>query len=219
MLKSLTQRTLVLVFLSLTTTNWAQQDPEARKVLDAMSNKYQGLSSFSADLVQVLSNSSQGLNERISGQIAVSGNKYWLDMGSQEMANDGEKVYVYLEEVNEITIDFFYPEDGSINPSEIYNIYKSGYKYTKLADETVNGKSCHIIDLIPEAGNSSTFYRIRLAVEKGNYQLQRYEMWDRANTVYSFLLTNYKMNVSIPDTQFVFNTSSHPGAEIVDLTN
>jgi len=219
MLKSLTQRTLILLLLSLSTTAWAQQDPEARKVLDAMSNKYQGLTSFSADLVQVLSNSGQGLNEEMSGQIAVSGEKYWLDMGSQEMANDGEKVYVYLEEVNEITIDFFYPEEGSINPSEIYNIYKNGYKYTKLADQTVNGKACYIIDLIPESNNSGQFYRIRLAVEKGNYQLQRYQMWDRANTEYSFLLTNYKMNVSIPDSKFVFNDKSHPGAEIVDLTN
>ncbi|MEL6538648.1 MAG: outer membrane lipoprotein carrier protein LolA [Bacteroidota bacterium] len=219
MLKSFTQRTLFLLLLSLTSAAWAQQDPEARKVLDAMSNKYQGLTSFSADLVQVLSNDGSGLREEISGQIAVSGNRYWLDMGSQQMANDGEKVYVYLEEVNEITIDFFYPEEGSINPSEIYNIYKRGYKYTKLADQTINGKACHMIDLIPESANSTQFYRIRLAVDKATYQLQQYTMWDRGNTEYAFMLTNYKVNVSIPDSKFVFNTSSHPGADIVDLTN
>lgn len=207
------------LFLITISTAFGQQDPEARRVLDAMSKKYQALDSFTATLVQTLSNTQEGLNETVTGSLAVKGDMFAIDLGAQAIANDGEKVYVYLEEVNEITIDFYYPEEDDLNPSKLFDMYKSGFKYTMLPSETVNGKACHIIDLIPENGAESQFYRIRLAVDKNNLVLQRYTMFDRANTEYVFTLQDVKLNAPLPDSKFRMNTTTHPGATITDFTN
>lgn len=217
MLKKATAGLLVLLALPFLAN--AQYDPEARKVLDAMSEKYRNISSFSADLTQTLSNAGEGLNETMKGSVSVKGDMFLIKMGPQEIANDGQKVYVYLEEVNEINIDFYYPDDSDITPSKIFDIYKEGYKYIKLPDETVNGKVCHIIDLIPEDDTGGQFYRIRLAVAKNDLMVQRYQMYDRANTVYSFTFSNVKLNANLPNSMFKFDKTTHPNAAIVDLTN
>lgn len=208
----------LVALCSVAWTAWGQQDPEARRVLDAMSNKYRQASSFSATLTQSLDNEAQGLHEQMQGSILVKGEKYLVKLGAQEFANNGEKMYVYLEEIDEINIDYYEEDAAMLSPSKIFDIYKSGYKYMKLADETVNGKACHVIDLIPENTGSNQIYRIRLVVRKNDLMVHRYEMYDRGNTVYTFIFSDLKMNVPASDAMFQFDKNTHPGAYINDLT-
>ncbi len=210
----------ILVLLAVATMPaylMAQQDPQARRILDEVSARYAQASSFRASLSQSLSNSTEGLNEVVSGSIVVQGNKYVIRMPGQEVANDGEKVYVYLAEVDEITIDYYYPEEGETAPSTIFDLYKTGYKYQYVGTESIQGAACHVIDLVPERADTQ-FYRIRLFIRGNDYALVRYEMYDRANTRYTYEFTNLQFNIPVQDAEFVFDATSHPGADVVDLT-
>lgn len=208
---------LLLTVAMIPASLMGQQDPQARQILDELSARYAQASSFRASLSQSISNSTEGLNEVVSGSIVVQGNKYVIRMPGQEVANDGERVYVYLAEVNEITIDYYYPEEGEIAPSTIFDLYKAGCKYQYVGTESIQGAACHVIDLVPEAADTQ-FFRIRLFVRGNDYALVRYEMYDRASTRYTYEFTNLQFNIPVQDAEFVFSGSSHPGADVVDLT-
>ena len=70
----------------------AQQDPRAEKILNAMSQKYQGLKAFNVVFTQTLENPSSKIKETMQGDITVSGNKFRLKLKEQEIINNGSIV-------------------------------------------------------------------------------------------------------------------------------
>lgn len=208
---------LLLVFFTWKAT-FAQHNADAKSILEKMSIKYSQMSSLRAEITQNMFNESQRLDETVKGYIKVKGNKYVMFFPGQSVANDGERIYVFVKELNEITIDFFYPEESEINPANIFNIYKSGYNYSLLSEEIVSGFDCYVIDLIPE-DRETQFYRIRQFIDKSDYILRKYILYDRTNTQFSHLLINQRSDINIKDSEFLFDADSHPGATIQDLTN
>ena len=111
--------TLFAILMLTITSVLAQKDPKALEILDAMSDKYQNTTAFRANLVYKLENPQERLNETFKGEITVMGNMYRLKIGEQEIINNGETIWTYLREVNEVNIDNYYPEDDPMAPSKI----------------------------------------------------------------------------------------------------
>ena len=80
---------IIMVVALMTNTGWAQKDPKALAILDAMSDKYQNTEAFKAKLVYKLENPGEKLNETFRGEITVMGEKYRLKIGEQEIINNG----------------------------------------------------------------------------------------------------------------------------------
>ncbi len=157
------------VLICLAPAAFAQKDPKAKEVLDQMSNKYKSLNSFKADFINKLENQVEGLVEEFEGEIIVQGSKYKLSVGDQEIYNNGTTVWTYLKDINEVNIDTYVPEDGDMTPSNIYNIYQSGYKY-RLADDVKEGsKTYQMVELQPHR-QSILLYHYQLYAQCESYQ-------------------------------------------------
>ena len=87
---------LTALILAMSIMVLAQQDPKAKEILDAMSNKYKSISSFQADLSYTMTNKTEGIDESYNGKIAVKGDMYRLMMQDQEIYNDGTTRVVEL---------------------------------------------------------------------------------------------------------------------------
>ena len=79
-----------VAFVLITASSFAQYDPTALGILDAMSSKYQELNSFKAQIVYSMVNDTEGINEDFKGEIFVRGNMYRLKTDEQEIINNGE---------------------------------------------------------------------------------------------------------------------------------
>ena len=143
----------------------AQYDTKAKKVLDAMSSKYKSIPSFKAKISQHLENEEENIDEKFNGEITVKGEMFKLVLAGQEIYNNGNTVWTYLEEVNEVNIDNYDPEEGETNPSTIYNAYKDGYKYVYLKSQSMSGKNYDVVDLIPEDKNLQ-YFKIRMVIDQ-----------------------------------------------------
>lgn len=194
-----------------------QQDPQAKQILDAMRSRYAQVSTIRADLVQNIFNAEEP-NEVISGSMAVKGDKYVLRMGPQEIANDGQKVYLYSAPDNELTIDYYYPAEGELSPTGIFDLYLTAHDYQYVGVEAVQGASCYVVDLIPTERDVQ-FFRIRLFIRGKDFALLRYQLFDHTGTHYTFDLRNLRFDLPVQDAEFVFSSRSHPGAAVVDFTN
>ena len=200
-----------LLFMSLITTIKAQYDPAALSVLDAMSAQYKSTESFKASFAQTLTNESAGIDETLSGQIAVKGDKYVLDVAGQRIFNNGTDVYNYNPEISEVTISTFDPEESEITLSNVYDLYKNGFKYALTSTES-NGD--RIIDLDPESRDKS-YFKIRMVINAKD-ELSSFTVYERSGNQYLYTIEAFQP-ASLPDSHFTFDTSKYPNVEVLDF--
>lgn len=207
---------LMFIFLVFVQAVSAQKDPKALEILNAMSDKYKSIPAYKANFEYTLNNPNEGINEDMKGEIVVKGEKFRLKLGGQEIINNGETVWTYLSEANEVNIDNYDPNEGDMNPSTMYSAYREGYKYVFLEDITEGSNTYSIVDLIPENRNTQ-FFKVRMKIDKKNKTLKSWEMFDASGNIYSHKITEFDPNVKVDNKFFEFDKSKYKGVEIIDL--
>lgn len=203
---------LMLMMVCLAAVAYGQYDPAALKILDAMSAKYKNASAFSAAFTQNLKNPAAGLDESIEGKIAVKGDKYLLEVSGQFVYNNSVDVYTYNPEINEVTIAPYDAGEAEINLNNIYEIYKSGFKYGIY--EVIKGVT--FIDLDPEDKSDKSYFKIRMEID-GNNNLQAFNVFEPSGNVYRYGISDFTERSDINDDYFVFDIRKHTDdPEIID---
>ena len=194
----------------------AQYDPKALEILEAMSAKYQNLSSFEASLTSSLTNETDGINEEFKGKITVKGDMFKLILDDQEIINNGTTVWTYLPSAKEVNIDNVDPDTDEMNPSKFYLMYKKGYKYLYLEDQTDGGVLCEVVDLVPEK-KEAQYFKIRMNINKKDKSIQSWTMFDKSGNRYKYSISKFQPNVKVDDSFFTFDPKKYPGVEVIDL--
>jgi outer membrane lipoprotein carrier protein len=202
---------MVMLF---TFTVVAQNDPQAKKVLDKMSAEYKQIPAYSATFTQTLENKTENISDSFTGEISVMGDKFKADVAGQLIINNSTTVWTYLKEVNEVTINTYDPEAGEMNPSKIYDAYKSGYKYLYMAGEGT--AKYHVIDLVP-TNKDENFYKIRLKINKQSNLLNSWSVFDRAGNIFNYAVTDFKVQNKLTAADFNFDTAQDPNVEVLDF--
>ena len=194
----------------------AQYDAKAKKILDAMSNKYQSIHSFSANITYTLENKEDDIYESFEGEIGIKGEKFRLVASEQEIIINDGNVWTYLAEENEVNIDTYDPEEDDVTPSNIYNLYKSGYKYILFGEKTIDDEIYDIVDLSPE-DKDSDYFHIRLFISKNNKVLRRFTLFAKSGNHYIYDISDFNPKANLPDSYFVFDARKHKDVEVIDL--
>jgi outer membrane lipoprotein-sorting protein len=198
--------------------SFAQYDPKAFEILEAMSKKYKAIPSFEANISYTLSNDVEKVSEEFKGKITVKGDKYKLVLPEQEVINNGTTVWTYLPDAKEVNIDNAEAvvDEGTPTPSRFYEIYKKGYKYLYLQDQTENGVLCEIVDLVPEKKDPQ-YFKVRMNIVKKDKSIQSWTMFDKSGNRYKYTITKFVPNNKIEDAFFTFDPKKYPGVEVIDL--
>jgi outer membrane lipoprotein carrier protein len=205
-----------VILLIIVKTTFAQYDPKALEVLEAMSKKYRAMPSFEANIAYTLTNETEKINEEFKGKITVKGDKFRLALPEQEVINNGTTIWTYLPEAKEVNIDNVDAKSDEVTPSKFYEIYKKNYKYLYLEEKTENGALCEVIDLVPEKKDAQ-FFKIRMNIVKKDKSIQSWTMFDKGGNKYRYSLTKFTPNVKVDDTFFTFDAKKYPGVEVIDL--
>ncbi len=193
------------------------QDAKAGAVLDAMSEKYKAMKSFTADF-SYNEVSASGRSGRVrTGSIAVKGVKFKLNMVGQEIYNNGSEIYSFVKETNEVNVTTYdSSEDSQFSPANIYTIYKKGYQYKLVGEKSIAGKAHEVVELVP-LKKGSNVSKLVLTVEKGSKTIKNWKITDSSGKSTVFNISKFGANAVLTDSFFSFNSSKHPGVEIVDL--
>jgi outer membrane lipoprotein-sorting protein len=196
---------------------FAQKDPKAKVVLDAMSAKYQSMKGFTAGFDYTYQDAGVS-GDRQSGEIAVSGEKYRLKLSDQEIYNDGKTVWTYIQTstYKEVTINDATQMEGELTPSNIYKMYQTGFNYRLLADKTYQGKLANVVELTALKANAP-FKEVKLMVDKTTKDLLGWEMSDGQGGVFSYSFKNLKAAPNLAADYFTFDPKKHSGIEVIDL--
>ncbi|WP_400191127.1 outer membrane lipoprotein carrier protein LolA [Hymenobacter sp. B81] len=207
---------LLALTVSVSFTASAQQDPKATKILDQMSAKYQAMKAFKASFTQTLENQTAKVKENISGDIIVSGPKFRLKLNGQEVINNGQTMWTYMKSENEVNISDYDPDDQEISPSQIYTLYKKGYKYAYAGESVEGGVPCDVIELSPEDHNNQ-IYKVRLNVSKKDKSVKSWKMFKKNGNRYTFAIKKFEPNVPTDASTFNFDKARYKGVKVIDL--
>lgn len=197
----------------------AQADQKAKAILDKMSDKYQSIISYKTNFVYRLRNKVEDIDEEFSGEIIVKGEKYVLFMSDQEIFNDGETIWTFLMDANEVNVDYYMPNEGDLSPNNIYSAYKKGYRYRWIEIKKVGNRTLDVVELQPENPKDpdKIFYRIILNIDQDDNTIHSWEMYDRGGSVFSYTISGFNPHFEADDSYFQFNASKYPDVEVVDL--
>tara|TARA_S200000501_G_C20627674_1_gene657476 strand:+ start:97 stop:729 length:633 start_codon:yes stop_codon:yes gene_type:complete len=204
---------LKLIFVIVTFSSSAQFDPEAELILESMSTKYKSKSAFMSTFEQNLINEMSIVNESISGTIYVKGDKYKLEIAGQTIFNDGQDLWSYSEEIMEVTVSTYDKEEQDISLTNIWDLYKEGYKYgLNLPDKQGNW----IIDLEPIERGVEAFYKIRMVITN-EYDLKSFRIFEESGNQYNYNITKLINRSDLTDDFFTFDLAQYPEVEIIDF--
>ncbi|MEM9896602.1 MAG: outer membrane lipoprotein carrier protein LolA [Bacteroidota bacterium] len=188
-----------------------QYDERAKSALDAMSSKYKKIESFKANFSQRLTNQSADLNETIAGKIAVKDDKYVLEIAGQRIFNNGSEIYSYNPEISEVTISTYDPEEEEITLSNVYDLYKDGFKYALVSTGSDGSK---LIELAPENRDKS-YFKIQMVINTKD-ELNSFTVYENTGNKYIYTIETFSPS-PLPDSYFTFDTSKYPNAEVIDF--
>jgi outer membrane lipoprotein carrier protein len=197
---------------------FSQYDQKAFEILEAMSKRYKAITSFEAGISYTLTNDVDKVNEEFKGKILVKGDKFRLILPEQEVINNGTATWTYIPDAKEVTIDNFDPSTDDVNPSKIYEIYKKGFKYLLLGQETEAGTKVDVIDLVPEKKDAQ-YFKIKMRISQKDKSILSWTMYDRSGNRFKYSITRFIPNAKIEDTAFTWDAKKYPGVEEIDLRN
>lgn len=192
-----------------------KNDPEAKKVLDAVSKNFKTYKSVKADFTLKVENSAGKNMGTKTGTVYMKGSKYRITVTGQEIYSDGSNVWTYDKDAEEVTITKLDPSANSLTPQKLFtNFYDKDFLYKLNGTVKMNGKMMKEIELTP-TDKTKAFHKVLLYVY--NNAIQSTKIFEKSGNRYIYSTTTLTPNVAVTDASFVFDAKKYPGVEVVDL--
>lgn len=196
-------------------------DPQATAILEKLRTRYEGFTSMAADFSLTLEIPDEG-KEVQQGTLVQKGDKYRLDLETQSIYNDGDALYLYLKNNNEVQINDIPSEEeaeeaGILSPKDILRIYEKGnYVYALTNQYAAKGKLIQEIEFKP-LDKDSEYNKLRLAVDKKTNDVVSIIAFGKDNSRYTLAISKLTPNPTYDDTYFKFDEKKFPGVYVEDL--
>ena len=189
---------------------YSQDDKKAVDLLDMMSEKYKKMEGFTTSFTYIMNNLSENIADSFQGKISVKEEMYVLFIEGQKIINDSKTIWTYLEDLNEVTISEFDPEEQEISLNNIFEIYKTGFSFKFLGVE----KDLRLVEIYPDDQEKS-YFKILFKIDY-NGLLSSFSVFDKSNSTFIYMINDFKEE-SLENTLFTFVTENYPEIEVIDF--
>ena len=201
-------------FLSVTAQapkGMGKSDPDAKKILDAVSTKFKTFKTVQGKFSLKIENGTGKVLGIKTGTVSMKGSKYRISVTGQEIFSDGSNIWTLDKASKEVTISKIDPSANSLTPQKLFtNFYDKDFLY-KLNGTT---KSVSEIELTP-IDKTKPFFKILLYVDKNSISTTK--LFEKTGNKYTYSTTSLIPNSNVPDATFIFDSKKYPGVEVVDL--
>tara|TARA_R100001369_G_C3258812_1_gene157675 strand:- start:45 stop:686 length:642 start_codon:yes stop_codon:yes gene_type:complete len=200
---------IVLAFLALGLTGFAQSDAKAEALLKEVSIKIKAYKNISLDFKYELNNVSENINQETRGDVVIDGEKYMLNILGVTRIFDGKTLYTISPEDEEVTISSDNTEDEStITPSKMLSFYEDGYTFKIDIIQNIKGRKIQYVKLNPIDTNSEIKY-ILLGIDATTKHIYNLIEVGANGTKTTLTVNSFKTNEPISKTLFTFDESKY----------
>ncbi len=209
---------LLITFFTLSVCSQATDekgDKKSNEILDRLTSITESYGTIKTEFSYKMKNTDADIDETTEGTLFVKGNKYRLLIAGQEVISDGETIWTYIEDAEEVQVNSMEDSGESINPNNLLTSYKEDYRSKFIRESFQYGTTVNVIDLTPVEGK--TYYNIRVVIDKAKDQLLEITIFDKNGSTYSYLINKFIPNVDIEDSYFTFDAIDFPGVDVIDM--
>ncbi len=217
------KKLLSLIFILSGFTSFSQSnslgksDPDAKKILDNVSAKFQTYKSVEAHFTLNIENSAGKTLGTKSGVVSMKNSKYRISVSGQEIYSDGTNIWTYDKSANEVQITKFDASTSTITPQKMFtNFYDKDFLYKLNGESKEGNKTLQEIELTP-VDKTKAFFKVLVEVDKRTNSIVSTKVFQKTGDRYIYSITSMKTNTNLPDGLFVFNPADHPKVEVIDL--
>jgi len=208
-------RTILLVLLVAAMQNPLHaQNKSAKKVLDRLSEKYEAYQSFEITFDLEILYPERAPNKQ-KAQIIQADQRFKFISEEQDIIGDGEDVYLFLKDRNEVQINDFDDDDelGLMTPKDLLQEYDSGRFEYDLENETDK----EIFIVFKPLDRDSEFFKYRIAINKVREDFAKIDAFSKDGSRLLVTIASSTYNEEYSDEFFSFDTSLYPDIRIEDL--
>lgn len=195
----------------------AQDDPKSRVIVDRLISQSKEYSSFMATFSNRLQSKADGLDVKNEGTVMAKGKKFKLQMEDYTIFCDGETVWTYSEESNEVTLTDPEELDQELDPSKLLTMYESGFKSEYVEEKTIGTKAVELIKLYPLKAGDKPYHTVIMTIDKAKTEPTEIVILYKDGNEVSYTLKSFRTNVPMDDGLFTFPMSRYPGVEVNDM--
>jgi outer membrane lipoprotein carrier protein len=218
---------LILMFIALITggvslvaqnKQMGQSDPNAKKILDAVSTKFKTYKGVQASFIFTTEDAKGKVQGTKKGTLLMKGTKYRVTLvGGQDIFCDGTNIWTYDKNANEVTLSKFDPSQNTITPQKLFtNFYDKDFLYKLNGEKKQAGKTLQEIELTP-FDKSKPFFKVYVLVDKATQAIYSTKVMEKSGNRYTYTVSSLNGNANLQDAQFVFDKKKYPGVEVIDL--
>ena len=188
-------------------------DPDAKKILDAVSARFKTFKSVQSNFTLKIENSSNKLMGTKTGTVYMKGTRYRIKVAGQDIFCDGVNVWTVDPAAKEITLTKLDPSSNAITPQKLFtNFYDKDFLYKLNSDS----KGIQEVELTP-IDKSKLFHKVIVYINKATQIISSTKVFEKAGNRYTYTVNNMNTKKIVPDATFVFDQKKYPGMELVDL--
>ena len=205
---------LTILTIALTFTVFSQhvseQNMKSKEILAKVSDNYQQYSSMKFTFT--LNINSQDFNEEQEGFAIMKDDKFYYETNERKVICDGKTVWTVIMEDDECYIDNLSDLDNTINPSEIFTIWKTGFNYKYVKKEGNN----HFIKMFPQNPDKSKYHTIIMKIDENSNTIKQSTVKTKDGVSIKLNITDLKGNPVISINTFTWAKSRYPTIDIID---
>jgi len=192
-------------------------DPAAKKVLDAVSKKFQSFKAVQSTFTLQVEDAKGKVQGVKKGTVYMKGPKYRVSITGQEIFSDGKNVWTYDKNANEVTITEMDASGAGITPQKLFtSFYDKDFLYKLNGEKKVGTKVLQEIEMTP-VDKTKAFHKVYLLVDKKAQTIHSTRVLEKNGNKYSYTVNSMNSKAPVKDDVFVFNKGNYPGVEEVDL--
>ena len=194
-----------------------KSDPEAKKVLDAVSEKFKTFKTVKAGFSLKIENAAGKVQGTKTGTVMMKGVKYRVSLTGQEIFCDGSTIWSFDAGANEVQVTTLDNSSGSITPQKLFtNFYDKDFLFMLNPEVKRAGKTYQVVELTP-IDKTKPFFKVLVQVDKATKIISSTQVFEKSGNRYLYAINSISTNSSIADDNFIFNAKNYPGVEVIDL--
>ena len=196
----------------------AESDPQAMKILTQISDRYKDKTAHKIAFSLEIELPAQG-KETKKGSLLQQGDNFVLEMDGRKIISDGETVWMYMADLNEVQINDADFEDAGefTSPSDIFDLHNSGdYVFAVSNQFAEDGEAITQIEGKP-LDEESDYSKMRLTVVDKGLSVKRLKIFSKDGSRFTMNILKHNNSWKPETGTFGFDASKYEGVHIEDL--
>jgi len=195
-----------------------ESDPRATKLLDKMSKKFEGFSSYELDFSVSMTVPDNDEPQVQKGKFIRKGAQYRVISHDQNIFCDAQNVWIFTPKSNEVQInDADDMGDDFVSPDKLFNLYKTDEYLYHISREFKDGKSKMVEVEFKPVDRMSDFFKVKMVLNTTTNQPKSIKIFYKDGLRVTMTLSGLKKNKTYDKGFFSFDKSKHPGVKVEDL--